>query len=524
LNTQAKSQKRSFASVGTINAIAAIVGLLQAVIIGRTFGVSPLIETYFAAVVFYQSILKLLQTGQIIEIATPIFHQLKANHGKGAADQFFSGLLNSMLLLAVAASVLLFFTSPLALSMLVPGFSAERRAICLLMFRWIIPCLALQMVGSILTNWLAVEKQFVLPAVLKVSIQIVNLLPIIALSQQLDAWVLVLCLWILNGLTVLGLGILLLRSGCQYSLILQDKNRHVIKVFKKIPDILFYVSTTQWFLLTLNAGMTILPQGSLAIFTYAQRISSKIDGLLLRPVSLVFFNHFSEARSNGSSEVRSLTQTALGCSNFAAISIVVIVLCAGFPGMCTLWLSNKYPEQAVFSTYIITCLLATVPIASVAGLIYRKINMTHQKIRLQYFTLAIIQVFSALYAIFIMPSLGFTGVAIALVANPISIAIANGIILRVTFREYFQFFEFSKFLRYLICGIAATLPVLVMQFFFYIPTIDSNPINFLVTISSGSFGILIFIALSHWLKLEEAQQAVDFGFSRFSFQKEKASL
>ena len=74
IRSHLKSQKRSLASVGTINAIAAVIGLLQAVIIGRTFGVSPLVETYFAAVVFYQSTLKLLQTGQIVEIATPIFH------------------------------------------------------------------------------------------------------------------------------------------------------------------------------------------------------------------------------------------------------------------------------------------------------------------------------------------------------------------------------------------------------------------------------------------------------------------
>ena len=95
------SQTKSIANVGVIHFLLTVTGVVQAILIGRIFGISRPIEIYFAAVVLYRSIFGLLQTGQIVEIATPKYHQIKVKDVERAANSFFSALLE---LLAASSS------------------------------------------------------------------------------------------------------------------------------------------------------------------------------------------------------------------------------------------------------------------------------------------------------------------------------------------------------------------------------------------------------------------------------------
>ncbi|MDA8964591.1 hypothetical protein N9H09_00255 [bacterium] len=78
---------------------------MPAFAIGRLFEVSARIEVHFAEVVLHRSILGLRQAGVIVEISTPIYHSLKAKKEQVIAHMFFSSIMNSLLIAAVAGTV-----------------------------------------------------------------------------------------------------------------------------------------------------------------------------------------------------------------------------------------------------------------------------------------------------------------------------------------------------------------------------------------------------------------------------------
>ena len=109
-----------------VNIANAIFGIIQAYIVGRLFGTQSTIEVYFAAVVLYHSMVRLLQAGQIAEIFTPIYHKLKSESGPELALKLLSVLLNWLVLSSLAFSALLFFGATTLAAISVPGFSPDR--------------------------------------------------------------------------------------------------------------------------------------------------------------------------------------------------------------------------------------------------------------------------------------------------------------------------------------------------------------------------------------------------------------
>lgn len=509
-----KSQAKSIARVGVIHLLVTVFGFAQAILIGRIFGVSRPIEIYFAAVILYRSIFGLLQTGQIVEIATPKYHQIKAKNGERAANAFFSALLNLTLLASIFPSLLIILVSPLLANYLLPGFTSEDRLTCINMLQWIAPCISLQVVSSLLSNWLAAHKLFEKPELAKLLIQIFNLLCLLLLADIMGAWALVCCLWITNILSVISMGLLLRWNEIKYYAVISDNSGNLKSVIWKLPEVLSYVFSTQLYSIALNAGLTLLPEGTLAIVNYGIRVSSKISSLLMRPISVVFFNNFSAAYSQGSASVGSLVRNALDIGLFTSATAVVIITAIGFPSLCTIWLSNEFSSDMIFRTYVIACTLTTVASTSIPGIIYRKINMAHQHVWQQYMALTVVQICSSIYAYFFMPSFGSIGVVLIIAMNPIGASIASGLVLLIYDRENCKFYELRSTLSYFFCASVAILPSVAYQQIVFKPSLNSQLDNLATGVFCGAFSLCSFICLANLFSLHQARQLTAYATKR----------
>lgn len=505
-----RSQSKSFSGIGLISLFAMVLGLFQAFLIGRLFGVSSSIEVYFAAVAFYQSILGLTQTGQLVEVAIPIYHGLKEDKGVQMAFRFFAALLNWLIILSVIISAVFILLAPTIVPFIVPGFGEAEKLECVKMFQWILPCLILQIINSFLSSLIAAEQKFIAQEIGKIGCQVLSLVILITWADAYGSWVMVISLWTLNMSTFFYLIVLLIKRGFRYSFVVRDDAFSVAVVFKKLPHIFGYVGFTQLYSMILTAGLTTLPSGSLAIFTYARRVSTRLEGLLTRPVSLVFFNKYSEAVSKGAANIKALVQEALNVCLVFIVMAVVFVFTAGYPGFLVIWLTDEFPANAVYNTYLIVCSLSLIPIFSVAALIYRKINMSHQNVKEQYSLLMIVQILCAGLAYVLIPRLGMYGVMTVVILNPLLFTVVNGYLTWKKAKVSFDLYGKMHLLKCVTMCLVAVFPVLIIQSTFLDLENASLIVQLCVAVASAGLGGLLAIFAGWLLGLDEIRNGVVF--------------
>lgn len=488
-----RSQSRSIGLVGIVNICAAVVAILQAFAVGRFFGTTVGIENYFAAVLFYQSILKLTQTGQIAEVFTPYYHSLKASKGPRVAFDLLSVLLNWLLLFAAGLTAILYFSAGFIIPFVVPGFEPERLETCISMFRLIIPLLSLKVIEALLANLLVGEKQFVAPEIARLICAILGLALIVFFHATYYAWVMIGALWVSNITSLLLFACLLYRTGYRYSPRFSHHEFSILHIFKNIPAIFGYVSCTQIYSIAITAGLSALPQGTLAVYTYAQKISSRINGVLMTPLSVVFFNHFSSALASGGESVKKLTDQALKIAIVVSTFALVATLSGGFPGLKAIWLSDIFSETSVFHTYIVTIAFCALPFCNALGLIYRKINMSHQLISQQYLLTTLVQIVSTPLAIYTIPAIGLAGAIGLIFFNGLAMAIASGFILKTRVPNSFATYKLTDTLKCALVLLISATPVLLLQFHFDLVFTfsDTRLANLATCLSYSAAGILI---------------------------------
>lgn len=501
---ETRSASRSIGLVGLVNVGMTVVGLAQAFVVGWLFGTTESIEIYFAASTFYLAILNLMQTGQISEVVTPIYHQLKESSGEKLAYRLISILLNWMVLIAFGLAGITFLVADRVVPWAVPGFESERLGLCISMFCWIIPLVGFQVAASILFNFAAAEKKFVGQEVGRLIATILGLACVVALAGTLDAWAMVVSLWVTSLATFFVLIYIAWATGYRHQLRFSDPQIELRAIIRTLPSLFSYVTLAQLYSLVLTAGLSTLPQGYLAIFTYARRVFTRVNGVLARPISVVFFNHYSADVASQKDKVTDLVARTLRISLIASTFAAIAILTAGFPGLKFLWLSERFPESDVRLTYLFLSILSFTAFVVGPGLIYRKINMSHQLVRPQYRALCLVMIALNLTAYFFIKRTGFSGAVGVVILSSFLITLASAVVMRRRIPGQFAFYRLSDCMKCVAVLVLASSPIVVIQQFFGTP--DARLGNLIVTLASLAVSMAVGLGVAWYLQLEEAIQ------------------
>ena len=503
--TTPRTQAKSIGLVAMVNVCNAAVGVVQAFLVGMLFGTTSGIEIFFAAATFQLSIGKLLQAGQIAEIFIPIYHQLKESEGPRVAFNLLSVLLNWMLLVALVLASVMYVGVNYIAPITVPGFTPERLATFIAMFQSLIPLIMIQVGTGLLSSLLASEKQFVAQEVARTLAGFISLLMIIAFATTFDAWVMIGALWSTNTIILTVFLFFLYRIGYRHHFRLRHDKFSVTDIFKKLPSIFAYVCVTQVYELAITAGLSLLPQGSLAVYTYATRLFSRVSAILIRPVSTVFFSHFSSAVAESNAAIQEIATKALRLMLILSTLTCAGVIITGLPALRTLWLSEKFPEAQVLQTYFAFAAFCLIPIISGLGLIYRKINMAHQYTHAQYLMLVVNQIVNATLAYFMIPWFGLLGAVGVVMMAPCWSALTSGILLRVTRPERFAVYDRTTVVQCLTIFFVSVTPWILLQhgtnFYSWFP--DSRLGSLAACIFLFVAASLTMVAVIRWLKMSE---------------------
>ncbi len=426
---------RALASLTGLNALSFAIGILQTVVIAWNFGATRTIEIFFAATTFQELLLSLSCNGQIGDLFTPFYHEIKATHGAAAAKRAFSAMTNALVLLsAIIACITFFFAMPIA-RMMVGGFEESEIKLCSTIFLYVIPLSVILIANSMFGNLMRAEHHYGYDERFVFAGRVLNLLSLLLLSSWLGVWALVLGLWLSAGVRCIGQAIYAIRYNTPIRFVLTTEYFDPRQVLFKVPLSLQHVASAQFFAMAMSYGLSQLPEGSYAAYSYAKRIHSKIGGLALNPVGIVFFNHLSDSLSQGGALLKSYAKHA-----FLIMIVIVsvfssLIFSAGDIFLWILWGGDDYPESQVHETWLVLAILTVLLVFESQYLISRRTNLALKFVGRQYFASGMVLLGSAALCLILIPRFAVLGAVYVQIYTALATALVSYFITRFSRRD-----------------------------------------------------------------------------------------
>ncbi len=450
------STGRSIGILTILNLAGAVLAVVNSVIIAWFFGTSRALEVFFAASTLQMLLFSLTQTGQLAEVFLPTYHRVRQQRGPGAAQVAFAVIANWMVLAVCVLGAAMWVLAEPLMALLVPGFETGDRTGAAALFRLLLPLLPLQVAFSLATTLANAERRFGLAESISVISRLGMIVATVALAVPLGASALVAAAYVATGIQILFCVLVLARMGYRHRLVFACEHFSARGVFARTATTLGYVGATQVYAMAFNAALSRLPQGTFAVFKYVQTLYARTNSVLLRPVSVVFFTHFSQALARGSGDLRRLVHSALGKSLTLLAPVLAAVAVAGRDVLAGLWGWRSFePGQLDLAGLLLIVLLALL-LASALGQIARKTTMSLGMVARQYWTAAGVQLGCAALAWLAMPDGGSAAAMGVIATNEIALAAVPVTLLALWRRDLVAFYPLGDAGRWLLasaCGV-----------------------------------------------------------------------
>ena len=386
-----------------------ILGLTYSVLQVRIFGTSRAVEVFFVANAVTYLVTSLTQSGQLSEFFLPVYLSIKAKEGKKAAYRAFSVLINRFAVFLSILLVVFYFISPVVVSLMAPGFSVADKELCVKMFRFFLILLELQFINSFIDVTLNAEKIFGRLEWAAILNSIISLILLILFYKTFGIWILVITLFAGKLIEFVITIIFVKKVGIKYSFIWTESTFDAKAFFKLMLTTSGYVVSTQIYNMVFTAMATLLPQGTYAIFKYVQAISVKAGGILLSPLSTVFFSHFSEHVASGKKGLESKMRDPILYSFLLGFSLTCFVVLLGHEVIDVLWKSKNVGDYFLNIGYwMLVINFISFTFGAVAN-IYRKVAVSLDKGKNIYQLWMVAQIITAILSYLIITPLGWIG-------------------------------------------------------------------------------------------------------------------
>ena len=413
----------------SLKLLTSLLGLIYSILQVRYFGVSRLIEIYFAAQTLVYLVTSLTQSGHLAEVFLPEYHKLEAIK-KGLGFKGLNIVINRMFLFGTLILSIVFIFTPFFIDLIVPGFTDEDKSQASLMFRVLIPYLYFQILNSFFITILNAEKKFGKAEIIGVTNTIINILCLLLLFNYMGVWALVLSLLLGKIIEFVFYVIQLNKIGFRFKLIYSMPEFDHNTFFKIMRSTFMYVGATQVYSVVLTASISFLPVGSLAIFKYVENLGNRIKSVFLQPFITIFFTTYSSQISNKSSLKALFVRTL---KNLTSVNVIILSgsLLLGKIIIDFLWGGDKFSQKEVDIAFIFLCFNIVGVFISSTGTLYRKIVVSEGKSKTLYQYWVFSQLFCAGIIYILVKHFGINGLYFAKPINAFLIAVVSYIIYRL---------------------------------------------------------------------------------------------
>ncbi|MDB4492504.1 hypothetical protein N9200_00655 [Akkermansiaceae bacterium] len=418
----------------------------------RTFGVGDEIEAYFAVSGLYLSILHILQTGSLTVIFVPKYHRLKEICGRASSYELITVVMNWLLLAAIFLVGLgIIFRSSL-IDLRVPGFNEAKQLVCENFLIWVLPLVILDTCSAFIRCIINAEKIYGKPE-LVVSFSLFGQFVVAwSFSPTFGVQALIGGLYVSSIIRILGFGAIVSKQNYTYQLVFRSNYFEFRDIYSNLRLTTLYTLATQSFLFAFDAALSNLQSGKFAIFHYYKKLFTLTQGMLMKPINIIFFNQFSNDFSNGKN-TRKLKEDSLDLSLFffSIVAVFGVIFLTDFLSIAFRD-SNLKPKDISTLSYLFK-ISSFILLINVYQQFLFKIVMVTGVVSKLYTMMSISQIITALFTLFFTPSISLL-IAVGIMFFNGTVLLSCGIWLTLKdSREEFCFFKMFDLIRYTILGL-----------------------------------------------------------------------
>ncbi|MDD2696952.1 MAG: murein biosynthesis integral membrane protein MurJ [Candidatus Pacebacteria bacterium] len=294
LNIQTKSISGAAGILAISALISRILGLLRDRLLASTFGASSNLDVYFAAFRIPDFVYNILIAGGIIVAFLPLFSEYFLKDEK-ETWKFTNNVLNVFFFFLVLVSFFGVILAPVLLKIITPGFNSQQLSLTVLLTRILFLSPILLGLSSIFSGILQYFNRFLIYGLAPILYNLGIILGIIFLAPT-------------SGILGVTLGVILgaflhfiiqvpsaVAAGFSYKPIFNLKDSKIRRVFYLMIPRTLGVAAPQINLIVVTAIASLLPAGSLSIFTFANNLQQVPLGLIGIPFAMASFPVLSQA-------------------------------------------------------------------------------------------------------------------------------------------------------------------------------------------------------------------------------------
>ena len=388
-----------FSELIGLKLFSAVLSVLYGVLQIKYFGSTGTMDAYFIAFSLIYIVTSSIQGGQMTEFMLPRYVELLKSGNSRKASLFVSGLMNRVLVLLLLGLFIIWLVAPFLMNILAQGLDSSRRDFAVLVFRVSAGLIILNFITAVLNTVLNAEQIYGKSELTGVINSSVSLVLLVLLHDRLGVYTLILSLYVGRIVEVFTGLIFLKRSKFQYALSL---NRGV-RDYKELSSVLMsttsYTLSTQSYSVALTWSASFLGEGYYSTFTYIVQIGKKLRGLIIGPLSNVFFTKFSIRK--GLSENEMISFLVLPLRMVTKVSLLIFVAIVFFGRDFLLLLDNKAQHQQLinpFAYYVLVAFSIDLLINSV-GVLFRKSSIVFGEMKRLYYGWSLAQLLTGLFAL-----------------------------------------------------------------------------------------------------------------------------
>lgn len=268
-------------------------GLFRDHMLARTFGAGNTLDVYYAAFRIPDLIYAILITGVLGAAFIPVFTEY-LHKNKKEAWQMMNAFLNLMILASIGVALILIIFTPQLISLIAPGFAADKQALTVNLTRIMFLSPILLGVSSIFSSVLQSFKNFMMYALAPI---LYNIGIIIGVIFFVPIW----------GIYGLAYGVVLgaflhmiiqlptvIYYGFRWRPLIDTKHGGTRKIVKMMVPKVVSLTANQINLLVITAIASTLAIGSVAIFNLANNLQWIIIGIIGVSFSVAAFPTLSD--------------------------------------------------------------------------------------------------------------------------------------------------------------------------------------------------------------------------------------
>lgn len=479
---------RSVILVSFITILSKLLGFARETIIAAFYGATSETDVFFFAQEFPKMIFPTIGDSVALTFTTLYVAKL-VKEDKETADRYGSGLINTMVLIALVMSVAGLIISPFIIPFFAPGFSEEQIDLAIVLSRISLSTFVMTVIQYMLGAVLNAKKLFGKVSLGGIVYNCTIIIITLILGKNQDVHML---MWtIVVGMAVQTVVVILFCvKKFRYYLMARPFTSDAKKMFRLAIPIIIGNSVTQINGIVDKALGSTLQEGSISALSYSNSLRSIVMSVCVFSLSTVIFPSLSEkVAKNSHKEMNDMLLNSMKCISIILLPIICVIFFASYDIVAIVFGRGNFDDIAISMTAIVLrCYVFGLLFSGLSEVLTRG-YFALQNTKTPAINSAIGVVFNVVFSITFVRWLGIAGIAIGTTIS----TIISTFLLIFNMKKTFVGFKLKPILVFFIkLFVEGATTCAVLCLFTHYVVIESQLINAIVI---TLVGLLFYTAI-----------------------------